>query len=97
MREQARNHENPRVGELPKPVLDRQLAPPGAATVRLFNPEDERGFEKALVPVKPYGEREEESSWIEESNQDWRTPPMTFHESQYNMDHNTLMFIAGQQ
>ena len=49
------------------------------------------------MPVKPYGEREEESSWVEELNQDWRTPPVTFHEGQYNMDHNTLMFIAGQQ
>ena len=96
MREQAMNPGNPRMGEMPKPVLDRQPALPGAA-VRMFNPEEERSFEKALVPVKPYGEREEESSWVEESNQDWRTPPVTFHEGQYNMDHNTLMFIAGQQ
>ena len=47
MREQAINQGNPRVGEFPKPILDRQPAPPGAAVVRLFNPEDERGFEKA--------------------------------------------------
>ena len=48
------------------------------------------------MPVKPYGEREEESSWSEEPIRDWRTPPVTFNEGQYNMDHNTLMFIAGQ-
>ncbi len=49
MREHAMNQGNPRVGELPKPVLDRQPAPSRAA-VRLFSPEEERGFEKALVP-----------------------------------------------
>ena len=91
MREQAiMNQGNPGVGELPKPILDRQLVPPKTTdAVRLFNLEDEMSFKKALVPVKPYNEREKEPSWIKEPIKDWKTLPLTFNEDRYNMDHNT--------
>ena len=56
MREQAMmNQGNPEVGVLPKPILERQPAPPEAAAVRLFNPEDEMNFEKHLCQYNHMG------------------------------------------
>ncbi|MCO5552365.1 hypothetical protein L7F22_005876 [Adiantum nelumboides] len=62
----------------------------------MFNPDEEINYKKALVPVTTYREREGETLPTEEQSSDWRSPPVLFLEHQYNMDYNTLMFIAGQ-
>ena len=88
-------------GQRAQPVLDRQPPAPMAAPVRIVEL-DEENVERALVPVTPYASESIVSPW-EESSEPWKTSsmqtssmPFTYQEGQYNMDHNTLMFIAGQ-
>ncbi len=73
-----------------------------AAPVRIVEL-DEENAERALVPVTPYASESIVSSW-EESSEPWKTSsmqtssmPFTYQEGQYNMDHNTLMFIAAKE
>lgn len=82
-------------GERPSLVLERQPPLPKTTPVRLVEHNDDGGQERALVPITPYGE--ELSYVLSEERLDWsRTPHISLLEGQFNMDLNTLMFIAGQ-
>ena len=76
-------------------MLDRQLPLPMTTPVRIIGQEEDLNQEQALVPVMPYGE--EDSCSQSEEGLDWpRNAQVSYHEGQFNMDLNTLMFIAGQ-
>ena len=83
-------------GERPMPVLERQPPLPRTSLVRLVAQEGDKEQDMALVLMMPYGEesgyyqKEEEPKWM-------RSNPMSSHEQQFNMDHNTLIFIMGQK
>ena len=82
-------------GERPSPVLERQPPLPKTTPVRLVKHDDDGGHKRALVPVTPYGE--ELSYDPSDDKVDWsQTPHISLPEGQFNMDLNTLMFIAGQ-
>lgn len=82
-------------GERPSPILERQSPLPKTTLVRLVEHDDEGGHERALVPVTSYGE--EISYEPRDDKVDWsRTPHISLPEGQFNMDLNTLMFMAGQ-
>ena len=82
-------------GDRALPVLDRQPPLPNTAPVRIINREDGDNQERALVPVMPYSE-EQSAMFSEESLEYWKSPVVNYQEGQFNMDLNTLMFIAGQ-
>ena len=75
-------------------MLERQPPLPRTTPVRLVAQEDNKEQERVLVLVMPYGEEsgyslnKEELKWM-------RSNPMNSQEQQFNMDYNTLMFIAS--
>ena len=82
-------------GERPSLVLERQPPLPKTTLVRLVEHDDDGGHERALVPVTSYGE--EISYEPSDDKVDWsRTPHVALPKGQFNMDLNTLTFIAGQ-
>ena len=107
MREQGMapmpNPGNPRIfsspnlpmgGDKDMPVLGQQPPLPGNAPVRLVHTKEENN-EQALVPSYPYYEENSE----ERLQDTFTSLPSTASSSQeleasYQMDHNTLMFIA---
>ena len=82
-------------GERPVLMLERQPPLPKADPMRLVAQEDNKDQEQALVPVMLYGEESvygqkgEEPMWM-------RSIPVNYQEQKFNMDYNTLMFIAIQ-
>ena len=68
---------------------------PKTTTMRLVEHDDDGGQERVLVHVTPYGE--ELSYDPSDDKMDWsQTPYISIPKGQFNMDLNTLMFIAGQ-
>ena len=97
-------HYAPRVGnpnyaaqgvERAQPVLGSQPPLPGAAMVRYIQPEDVNN-EGAVVPVNYYGEEngDNASNYASPSSGPYETPAV-LPEGNYQMDHNTLWFIAN--
>ena len=83
------------VGERPSLVLERQPPLPKTTTMRLVEHKDDGGQERALVPITSYGEElsyEPSDERLERS----RTPHISLPEGQFNIDLNTLIFMAGQ-
>ena len=82
-------------GEKSMPVLGHQPPLPGNAAVRIVSPEEE-GNDRAIVPVQPYSEESHDKTAYSQMQmvQDPTYAPET--EASYQMDHNTLMFIANQ-
>ena len=81
-------------GERPIPMLDRQPPLPKIALVRIIGQEEDLIQEQALVCIMPYGE--EGSCSQSKDGLDWpRNALVSYHEGQFNMDLNTLIFIAG--
>ena len=63
--------------------------------MRIIGQEEDLNQELALVLVMPYGE--EGSCSQSEEGLDWpRNAQVSYHEGQFNMDSNTLMFIVEQ-
>ena len=76
------------------PVLGQQPPLPGNAAVRIVIPEEENN-DRAIVPVQPYCEEipDEMAYANTQMVQDPSYAPEM--EASYQMDHNTLMFIAN--
>ena len=81
-------------GEKAMPGLGQQPPLPGNATVRIVTPEEE-GNGRAMVPVQPYFEEIPDKTAYANMQmvQDPSYAPEM--EASYQMDHNTLMFIAN--
>ena len=76
------------------PMLDRQPPLPKTAPVRIIGQDEDMNQERPLVPIMPYGE--EGSCSQSDEGLDWpRNPQVSYHKGQFNMDLNTLLFIAG--
>ena len=75
--------------------LGHQPPLPGAAVVRYIQTEEEH-HDKTMVPVNYYGEEENEqpSQQASISMNPYETQTIVL-EGQYQMDHNTLWFIAN--
>ena len=81
--------------ERAQPVLGHQPPLPGATVVRYMQPEDEH-HDGTMVPVNYYGEEENEQLSQQASVSMNPQETQTFvPEGQYQMDHNTLWFIAN--
>ena len=81
-------------GKRPLRVLDRQPPLPKIALVRIIGQDEDLNQERVLVLVMPYGE--EGSCSQSKEGLDWpRNPQVSYLDGQFNMDLNTLMFIAG--
>ena len=81
--------------ERAQPVLGHQPPLPGAAVVRYIHT-DEEHHDGAMVPVNYYGEDENEQLSQQASVSMYPQETPTFvPEGQYQMDHNTLWFIAN--
>ena len=97
MRQQAMGggHMMGNEGERPILVLNRQPPLPEAAPLRILGHEEEINQEQAIVPVTPYEDKAYPSQVMEDP--DWsRTPQFSYQDEPFNLDWNTLMFIAGQ-
>ena len=78
-----------------QPVLGHQPPLPGAAIVRYIQT-DEEHHDGAMVPVNYYGEDENEQLSQQASDSIYPQETQTFvPEGKYQMDHNTLWFIAN--
>ena len=78
------------------PVLGHQPPLPRNAALRLVQP-DEEGYEQALVPMPPYYEEKPDVGYTE-NTQTFPMPSLSHLsevETSYQMDQNTLMFIAN--
>ena len=76
-------------------MLNRQPPLPEAAPLRILGHEEEINQERAIVPVTPYEDEAYPSQVMEDP--DWsRTPQFSYQDEPFNLDWNTLMFIAGQ-
>ena len=82
-------------GERALPILGNQPPLPGTAVVKYIQPED-MNQETALVPIETYGGETRDiymgsNSSYEQANEMTQAIP----EGRYQMDHNTLWFIAN--
>ena len=76
-------------------VLNRQPPLAKFVLVQIINHDKAYNDGSALVLVSPY--IEEQTYILEEGSLDLGQVPMvTFQDKQYNMDLNTLLFVAGQ-
>ena len=81
--------------EKAQPVLGNHPPLPGQAVVRYIQTKEE-GHDRTLVPVNYYGEDESNHSGHHTSTSMILQEPSTYiPEGQYQMDHNTLWFIAN--
>ena len=81
--------------ERAQPVLGHQPPLPGTAVVRYIQTNEEH-HDGAMVPVNYYGEDENEQLSLQASVSMYPQETQTFvPEAQYQMDHNTLWFIAN--
>lgn len=81
-------------GERAQPVLGNQPPLPGAAPVRLLRA-DEYAPDGTMVPVEYYVENTESSLALAPTTQGYTEEPLPTVEGHYQMDHNTLWFIAN--
>ena len=81
-------------GDRAIPILDRQPLLPRTTPVQIVNHNKTYNDERALVPATTYLE---ELAYIpkEGLSKLGQGPMVTFQDGQYNMDLNTLLFIAG--
>ena len=81
-------------GDKAIPVFDRQHPLPNTALVQIVNHNETYNEEQALVPITTYLE---EPAYIPEEGMSdlGQIPMVNFQDGQYNMDLNTLLFLAG--
>lgn len=78
------------------PVLGQQPPLPRNAAVRIVTPEEE-GNDRAMVPVHPYFEEIPNEAAHASMQMVQEQPYAPEMEASYQMDHNTLMFIANNE